>query len=118
MPSRGRFVSWSDAVLAGVLSTLILLAWSSLWFWRHSPQGHLLLHGFTYQQMAAEYPMRFALIFISAWTLMTISMMMPTSVPLLILFHRMVQKRAYAARLVTIVVLGYLAVWISGGALL
>jgi hypothetical protein len=39
--------------------------------------GHLLLHGFTYQQMGDESPMRFALIFISAWTLMTISMMMP-----------------------------------------
>jgi predicted metal-binding membrane protein len=118
MQSRGRSVSRPDAVLAGVLFTLILLAWSSLWFSRHSPQGHLLLHGFTYQQMAAESPMRFALIFISAWTLMTISMMMPTSVPLLLLFHRMVRKRAYAAWLVAIVVLGYLAIWISGGALL
>jgi predicted metal-binding membrane protein len=118
MQSRGRSVSWPDAVLTGVLFTLILLAWSSLWFWRHSPQGHLLMHGFTYQQMAAESPMRFALIFISAWTLMTISMMMPTSVPLLVLFHRMVRKRTYAAWLVATVVLGYLAVWISSGALL
>lgn len=101
-----------------VLAALILLAWWSLWLWTRSPQGHLLLHGSVHPKMAEDQPVRFALIFTGGWTLMTIAMMLPTSIPLLALFHRMVSGRTTAAWLLAVVIFGYLGVWALVGALL
>lgn len=117
MPSRARSVSWPDAILVTVLASLALLAWWSLWLWGRSPQSHLLTHGSLHgTAMAAADPLRFSLVFIGGWTLMTVAMMLPTSVPLLLMFHRMVRGRAAASWLVATVILGYLAVWIMVGA--
>ena len=110
MPSKVRSVSWADAVLTAVLATLVLLAWWSLWLWSHSPQGHVLLHGSAHLEMAAANPVRFALISIGGWTLMTVAMMLPTSVPLLVLFRRMIRGHA-TTWLLALVIFGYLAVW-------
>jgi predicted metal-binding membrane protein len=68
--------------------------------------------------MAAANPQRFALIFVVAWTLMTIAMMLPTSFPLLVFFERIVRGRPSAAWLLATVISGYLAVWILVGFLL
>ena len=93
----------------------MLLAWWSLSLWGRSPQGHLLLHGSVHLEMAAANPLRFALISIGGWTLMTVAMMLPTSVPLLVLFRRMVRGHA-TAWLLALVIFGYLAVWTLAGA--
>ena len=116
--SRVRSASWRDAVLVAVLAALVLLAWWSLWFWSRSPHGHMLLHGSAHVGMAAANPLQFALIFISGWTLMTVAMMLPTTVTLLVLFERMVRGHTLAAWLVTVVIFGYLGVWVLVGACL
>ena len=55
--------------------------------------------------------------FVLGWTLMTIAMMLPTTSPLVLLFHRMVQGRRHPVWLVAVLVTGYLAVWIVFGIL-
>jgi predicted metal-binding membrane protein len=47
---------------------------------------------------------------------MTVAMMLPTTLPLLVLFQRMVRGRPTARWLVAIVIFGYLAVWVMVGA--
>jgi len=115
MPSRVHSVSWADAVLMAVLAALVLVAWWSLWLWSRSPQGHLLLHGFAHLKMAGVSRLHFALIATGGWTLMTVAMMLPTSVPLLVVFRRVVSGHA-TAWLLAVVIFGYLAVWALAGA--
>jgi predicted metal-binding membrane protein len=76
----------------------------------------MLMHGSAHAGMAAADPLRFAAIFVGGWTLMTVAMMLPTSIPLLLLFERMVRGRATAAWLVAVVIFGYLGVWVLMGA--
>jgi predicted metal-binding membrane protein len=118
MRSKVSSASRPDAILIGLLAALVLLAWYALWLWGKSPYGHLLLHGSSHMGMATQSPWLFAAIFVSGWILMTVAMMLPTSVPLILLFHRMVQDRATAAWLVTLLVSGYLGVWLMCGVLL
>jgi predicted metal-binding membrane protein len=87
-------------VLLGLLTGLVLLAWYALWLWGGLPYGHLLLHGPVHPGMVAHSPWLFVAIFVTGWTLMTIAMMLPTSFPLIVLFHRIVRDRAAAAWLV------------------
>jgi predicted metal-binding membrane protein len=117
MRSRARSASWPEVVLLAVLTALVLLAWWVLWIWGHSPQGHMLMHGSAHAAaMAAASPLQFALIFVGAWTLMTIAMMLPTTLPLLVLFERMVRGRPTASWLLAVTIFGYLAVWVMVGA--
>lgn len=118
MPSRVHSVSKPDAILIGLLTGLVLLAWYALWLWGGLPYGHLLLHGAAHHGVVAQRPWLFACFFVIAWTLMTVAMMLPTSFPLMMLFHRMVRDRAGATRLLLLVALGYLAIWLVCGFLL
>ena len=117
MQSRARSASWPDIILLTVLAALVLLAWWVLWIWGRSPQSHMLMHGSAHAAaMAAASPLQFALIFVIAWTLMTIAMMLPTTFPLLVLFERIVHGRPAAPWLLAVVIFGYLAVWVMVGA--
>lgn len=115
MPSRAHSASRPDALLIGLLTGLVLLAWYALSLWGRLPYGHLLLHGAVHPSTVARSPWLFALVFIVGWTLMTIAMMLPTSFPLMVLFHRMVRGRSTAPWLLVLVVLGYLASWLLCG---
>jgi predicted metal-binding membrane protein len=57
-----------------------------------------------------------AVLFVAGWTLMTVAMMLPTSLPLVALFHSLVRQRQDQTRLVVLLVLGYLGVWVLFGA--
>jgi predicted metal-binding membrane protein len=63
-------------------------------------------------------PFSLAAFFVFGWTLMTIAMMLPTSTPLILLFHRMVSGRPQAPLLVAVLVTGYLAAWVLFGVLI
>ena len=115
MQFKARSCSRPDAILLGLLTALVLLAWYALWLWGRLPYGHLLLHGPVHAGVVAHSPWLFAAIFVMGWTLMTIAMMLPTSFPLILLFHRIVRDRGTAAWLLLLVVLGYLASWIVCG---
>lgn len=118
MQSRAHSVSRPDAILIGLLTALVLLAWYALWLWGQSPYGHVLLHAPMHLRMAARNPWRFGAIFVIGWTLMTVAMMLPTTFPLILLFRRIVRGRATAAWLLLLLVFGYLASWLLCGVLL
>ena len=93
----------SGPVLGGLLTALTILAWWTLWIGESAGWGHHAMH-------AGHAP---AAMFIGGWTLMTIAMMLPTSAPLILMFHRM--KDGSAAQ-VALLVSGYMAVWTGFGA--
>ena len=94
------------------ISGLIALAWLSLWIWKSSPYGRFLdhkenegIHGL------GNHYLVIAGLFVAGWTLMTIAMMLPTSLPLVATFLAIARRRTDRTRLVTLLILGYLAVW-------
>jgi predicted metal-binding membrane protein len=97
---------------------MVLMSWGALWLWGNSAYGHVLLHGFGPLSGASRSIALFAVIVVVSWTLMTVAMMLPTSVPLIVLFHRMVRDRKSAAWLVTVLLCGYVATWAFCGVLL
>ncbi len=117
MQSRVRSASWPDAILTGALAGLVLLAWWALWLWGKSPYGHILMHGIAHARMMAGSLWFLAALFVTGWTLMTIAMMLPTTVPLILLFQRIVRGRPTAAGLIVVLIAGYLFVWTAFGAL-
>ncbi len=117
MRFRASSVSWPDGILAGAIGGLALLAWLTLWLWGRSPYGHVLMHGPAHLVMAQNRWL-YGGLFVGGWILMTIAMMLPTSVPLMLLFHRMVRGRRSATWLIGLVIIGYLAVWTLTGTFL
>jgi predicted metal-binding membrane protein len=91
------------------LVALIAGAWVALAVWGASPYAWLLDHD---EIGAGDLPALLRLpAFVVGWTLMTIAMMLPGSLPLVNLFRRIVAPRANRAGLVVRLLLGYLAVW-------
>jgi predicted metal-binding membrane protein len=97
------------------LWALILLAWAVLAVWGTSPYADLLDHG---ALSAASLPplVGFA-VFVFGWTLMTVAMMLPSSLPLVNLFRRFVRDRSDGPALLTLLGVGYLLVWAYFGAM-
>jgi len=56
-------------------------------------------------------------LFVSGWVLMSVAMMLPTSLPLVNAFHRMLAGRRDRGALVATLVVGYVAVWTTVGLL-
>jgi predicted metal-binding membrane protein len=75
------------------------------------------MHGPAHLVMAQDRWL-FAGLFVAGWTLMTMAMMLPTSVPLIVLFHRTVRGTTSAIWLIVLLVCGYLAVWTLSGVFL
>lgn len=108
--------SWFLPVLGG----LIALAWITLWLWEASPYGRYLDHGqWTDIGFAAslcrilpagEIVLQ-AMLYATAWLLMSVAMMLPTALPLLELFRRLTATRPDGRRLLALVIAGYLLVW-------
>lgn len=95
------------------LGAVVLLAWAVLRVWGTSPFAGLLSH----RDVGAGglAPAVGLAIFVLAWTLMTVAMMLPTTLPLVNLFHTVVRHRPDGGRLIVRLILGYLAVWLLFG---
>lgn len=100
------------------LGALVLSAWVILALWGASPQAGLLHH----EEIAAGTgegtlsPVPRLLVFVFGWTLMTIAMMLPGTLPLLNLFRRVTGARPDGTPLLVHVGAGYLAAWAAFGA--
>ena len=89
--------------------SLVLVAWGVLAIWGASPFAGLLDHG---QIGRWKLPLLTTwFIFILGWTLMTVAMMLPGSMPLIHLFQKMVQRWEKGRQFVVLMMLGYLVVW-------
>ena len=107
--------------IAGLLTAT---AWLALWLWQAGPYGRYLDHG-DWSQIGlgatlctslpwAGWALPMAL-YIGGWLLMTAAMMLPTVVPLLDRFDRLVSSRADRGALIALIVAGYLAAWFAFG---
>jgi predicted metal-binding membrane protein len=96
-----------------VVGLLVLLSWVGLALWSWSPYGRFLSHE-EVEGVAAfsgDYASLFVF-FVAGWTLMTVAMMLPTTLPLLAFFQSLVRTRPDRMVLVALLVTGYLSVWI------
>lgn len=96
------------------IGALVVVAWAVLAVWGSSPFAGLLSHREVGERTLA--PILRLAVFVLGWTLMTVAMMLPSSLPLVNLFRRMVAGRPDRNGLVLRLVLGYLGVWALFGA--
>ena len=102
-----------------VMAALIAITWLALWIWSISPYARFLGHeeiGDLGSAFGGQY-LALLGVFVAGWTLMTIAMMLPTSLPLVMLFHRLTRQRSDRLRLVVSLIVGYLGVWVLFGGL-
>ena len=97
------------------LLALILGAWAVLAIWGASPFAGLLGHREIGDTNLS--PILRLGVFVLGWTLMTVAMMLPSSMPLVNLFRRFVLHRADGKRLLLLLGAGYLGVWAYFGLL-
>jgi predicted metal-binding membrane protein len=100
-----------DRLFASALLGLIALAWVSLWIWSSSPWARFLGHEEDGEASLADGYLVPLLVFVAGWTVMTVAMMLPSSLPLVTLFRALVRRRPDGGVLVALVIIGYLAVW-------
>ena len=96
-----------------LMGALIALAWLALVLWGRSPYGRFLNHEGLAEVSLGQTPV--LLVFVAGWALMSAAMMLPTSLPLVVLFHQLVHRRPDRMWLVVLLVAGYLGVWILFG---
>ncbi|SRR5579884_42053 len=97
------------------LGILVLSAWAALALWGASPFSGLLNHR---ESGGSSFPPLLRVgAFVVGWTLMTVAMMLPSSLPLVNLFRRFVVQRPNRARLLALLLLGYLGIWAEFGLL-
>lgn len=101
-------------LLIALLGTLILLAWLALWGSDRSTNHGWLLHGL-HGLEAFGGSGAFMFIFITGWTVMVVAMMLPTSLPLIFLFHTLTRQRRDRTWLMTLLAGGYLGTWVLFG---
>jgi predicted metal-binding membrane protein len=112
--SHDRKILDDRVPFAVLLAGLSALAWVALWVWGRSPYGALLSHK-SLEHVDLFGPV--ALLFVLGWVVMTIAMMLPTSLPLVALFHSMTRSRRNHGVLVALLIVGYVAVWTAFGAI-
>ena len=98
----------------GLIVSVAGLAWCALWLWDRSPYGRYLGH----QQLGEIHADSLLLpisLYLAGWTLMTVAMMLPTTLPLLEIFRRLTARRPDRFQLLTLVIGGYLGVWLGFG---
>ena len=120
---RLRGLSHASVALPLVVA-LCALAWLVLAAWSASPWQRLLDHGgwsdlawlaALCRAVPAGEAVVPALAYALAWLLMIAAMMLPTTLPLLALFRRIVAGRADVGALVAWVAVGYVVAWLGFG---
>jgi predicted metal-binding membrane protein len=97
------------------VGALVLSARATLALWGASPFAGLLGHGESGEGDLS--PLLRLAAFVLGWTLMTLAMMLPSSLPLFNLFRRFVLHRPDRVRLLLLLGAGYLSVWVAFGLL-
>src|ERR687885_1939425 len=88
---------------------LIGLAWVTLALWGQSPYARYLSHHSLEQVRGGSLLM---LVFVAGWLVMLLAMMLPTTLPLVAMFNRLISARTDRTRLLALLVVGYLSVWV------
>src|SRR5262245_48326496 len=110
MTADPQVQAWHRSALVGSIALVSLAAWMMLW--RFGADLHAPAHHVHTGQGSA-----FMLVFIGSWTVMTMAMMLPTSVPLVATFQTIAGARPDRFLLIALVIVGYLAMWAALGML-
>src|SRR5512147_2434486 len=97
-----------------LIGSLAASAWLALWIWDRSPYGRYLGHQ-QLGELGAGSLLLPATLYLVGWTLMTGAMMLPTTLPLLDIFRRLTRRRRERSQLISLVIAGYLGVWVAFG---
>ena len=100
--------------LAGAVGLLAAAAWAVLW--TADANIHGVLHFDARPEFGAQLRLSTILMFVTAWTGMSVAMMLPTSLPVLVTLHTFASERADRLLLIALAALGYLAAWTAVGA--
>lgn len=103
------------SAVAAVVSLLALAAWVVLW--TAQANVHQALHFDGRAEFASLFRPSILLTFVGAWTVMSIAMMLPTSLPVLTTLRTFASSRSDRPLLIALAALGYLAAWIAFAAL-
>jgi predicted metal-binding membrane protein len=95
-------------VLVCSILILALAAWVALWLTEDSVNSFFHAHNLGHHVHSSN---SFILLFVLGWTVMTVAMMLPTSLPVIATFHTLAGSRRNRLLLVVLVIIGYLAVW-------
>lgn len=106
----------NDRLFLVLLGALVALAWLSLLVWGQSPYGRFLDHGALAEVTSEDAAL--LVLFVVGWTLMIFAMMLPTSLPLVTMFHTMIRERPHHSMLMALLIAGYLGVWTGFGVLI
>ncbi len=98
-----------------LVGALISLAWLTIWVWGHSPYARYLSHGELGQVSLNGGLLLLGVVFVIGWVIMLIAMMLPTSLPLVMLFRNVISERPNRTWLVVSLILGYLGAWTAFG---
>src|SRR5215210_5522522 len=94
-PSHLRTPRRDRAILAGLLGAMAATAWLALGLW-----GSSSARGYLGHEAAGPSPIVTAGLFVFGWLLMIVAMMLPSSIPLVVTFSRLVGRRRRPGRLV------------------
>ena len=100
-------------VLLSSVLLLVLAAWLALWLTESSANGFLHVHHLGHHGVSSGSVM---LLFVVGWTVMTVAMMLPTTLPIIAIFHTIAGARADRLLLVALVIFGYILTWVLFGA--
>jgi predicted metal-binding membrane protein len=101
-------------ILTGVFFLICILAWAVLYF--NSDFAHMS-HGFGHGHHAA-HSKNFVVLFIAGWSVMTVAMMLPTTLPIIAFFHRISSQHKNRILLLILVLLGFIGTWLVFGILI
>ena len=79
----------NDRLFIALVLAVIALAWMSLWAWGQSPYARFLDHEALTEVTSDDVALLVA--FVAGWTLMIFAMMLPTTLPLIAMFHNMLR---------------------------
>jgi predicted metal-binding membrane protein len=91
---------------------LVALAWVTLALWGQSPYARYLSH---HDLEVVRGGGLLMLVFIAGWLVMLLAMMLPTTLPLVAMFHKLTRSRTDSALLLALLVVGYLSMWVLFG---
>jgi predicted metal-binding membrane protein len=122
-PVRRRALTPHDRFFVPLFAGTIGFAWLALVAWDLSPYARYLEHDWTrlglLASLCAALPAGEALVpallYVGGWALMTAAMMLPTTLPLVVVFRRLTVRRRDAAALLALLLAGYLAAWLGFG---
>src|SRR3712207_7368164 len=87
-----------------LIGALIALAWLALWAWGQSPYDRSLSH----HQLEELHNGGLLLLFIACWTVMSVAMLLPSTMPLVYSFYTLTSRPVDRGKLPTLLVVCYL----------